>query len=358
MIRIAKPLIGKEEKEAVLRVLNSGCLAQGPEVEAFEKEFAKFCETKYAVATTSGTTALQLVLLSLGIGSGDEVITTPFSFIASSNSILYTGAKPVFCDIEEDTFNIDSEKIEDLITTKTKAILPVHLYGHPADMDKILKIAKKYNLLVVEDACQAHGATIKNQPVGSFGNAACFSFYPTKNMTTGEGGMITFKNKGDYDKAVMLRAHGMKKRYFHEILGYNFRMTDIHASIGREQLKKLPNFNKKRQENATYLINNIKNPKIKLPKTKKNYGHAFHQFTIIIENKNRDDIIKILTKEGIGVGIHYPICINEQPDYLKKGYKSDTPIAKKISRKVISLPVHPGLSKKDLEYIVNMVNNL
>lgn len=357
MIPIAKPIIGKEEKEAVLGVLDSGCLAQGPQVAAFEEEFAKFCAVEYAVATTSGTTALQLALLALGIGPGDEVITTPFSFIASSNSILYAGAKPIFCDIEEETFNIDPEMIESLITPKTKAIMPVHLYGNPANMDKILELAKKHDLFVIEDACQAHGAKINDKLVGSFGNASGFSFYPTKNMTTGEGGMALFKDKAVYEKALMIRAHGMKVRYYHEILGHNFRMTDIHASIGREQLRKLPEFNKKRKENALYLLENIKNPKVGLPRIKKGFSHVFHQFTLKIVD--RDKAIEQLTKLGIGTGIYYPVCLNEQPYYTDAlGYKSDTPIAQEISRQVISIPIHPFLSKVDLKTIVSAVNSL
>lgn len=356
MIPIAKPIIGQEEKEAVLKVLDSGCLAQGPVVEAFEKEFAAFSGAKYAAATTSGTTALHLALLALGIGTGDEVITTPFSFIASSNSILYTGAKPVFADIDEKTYNLDPEKIEKLITPKTKAILVVHLYGLPAEMPKILEIAKKHKFLVIEDACQAHGATINGKKIGSFGDAACFSFYPTKNMTTGEGGIAIFKDKEVHERSLLIRAHGMKIRYHHETLGFNFRMTDIQAAIGREQLKKLPGFNKRRQENASYFLANIKNPKVTLPETPEGYGHVYHQFTIQIEE--RDKSVEKLTHLGIGTGIHYPICINEQPYYKFLDYKCDTPVANKLSRRVISLPVHPSLTEEDLKVVTNAINEL
>ncbi|HBG81389.1 TPA: aminotransferase DegT [candidate division CPR2 bacterium] len=357
MIPIAKPIIGEEEKKAVLKVLDSGSLAQGPEVEAFEKEFAGFCNADYAIAASSGTTALHLALEALGIGEGDEVITTPFSFIASSNSILYSGATPVFADIDEETFNIDPKKIEKLINHKTKAILPVHLYGLAANMPEILKIAEKYDLKVIEDACQAHGAKIDGRPVGSFGDAACFSFYPTKNMTTGEGGMATFKHKETYENALMLRAHGMRIRYHHEILGYNYRMTDIHASIGREQLKKLPGFNKKRQDNAKYFTDNIKNAKIKLPNTPKGYEHVFHQFTIVIND--RDKALDKLVANGIGTGIHYPVGINDQPLYKEMNCSAfKTPISKKVSSHVISIPVHPSLTKKELETIVKTVNSV
>lgn len=368
MISIAKPLIGKEEEEAVLRVLRSSCIARGPEVAAFEKEFAEYCGAAAAVATTSGTTALQLALLALGIGEGDEVITTPFSFIASSNSILYTGAKPVFCDIDPVSFNIDPTKIEDRITDKTKAIMPVHLYGQPADMDEILAIAKKHNLFVIEDACQAHGAVYKGRLTGSLGDAAAFSFYPTKNMGVGEGGMATFRDPEVAKKAMLIHAHGMEPRYYHHMLGYNFRMTDIAAAIGREQLKKLDGFNAARRRNAEYLLGHINNPKVTLPVTLADRDHVYHQFTIKIANPDpekfdildRDRAVEKLTEMGIGTGIHYPLCINEQEYYtLGLGYRPTyTQEAVKVARTVVSIPVHPSLTEDDLKAIAEAVNSL
>ncbi len=238
-VNIAQPQIGKEEIKAVTEVLKSGMLAQGPKVAEFEEKFAKFIGVKCAIATTSGTTALHVALLSAGIGPGDEVITTPLTFIATANAILYTGARPVFVDIDEATYNINPDLIEKVITEKTKAIMPVHLYGQSANMTKIMAVARKHKLTVIEDACQAHGARWKEKKVGSFGIGA-FSFYPTKNMTTGEGGMITTDSKEIYEKACLIRAHGSKVKYYHDILGYNFRLTDIGAAIGIEQLKKLP----------------------------------------------------------------------------------------------------------------------
>ena len=243
MIPIAKPLIGEEEKTAVMNVLNSGMLASGPLTEEFEKKFADYVGTKYAIATTSGTTALHLGLLALGITHGDEVILPAFSFIASANAPLFCDAIPVFCDVDLKTFNIDAEQIKKLITKKTKAIMPVHLYGQAADMDPIEEIAEKYGLHVIGDACQAHGATYNEKQVGSFGDLECFSFYPTKNMTTGEGGMITTNNEEFAELTLSLRNHGREKTkwgYEHGRLGYNYRLTDIGAAIGLEQLKKLP----------------------------------------------------------------------------------------------------------------------
>lgn len=357
-ISIAKPVYGKEEEDAVIRVLRSGCVARGPETVAFEQEFADFCGAGAAVATTSGTTALQLAMLALGIGEGDEVITTPFSFIASSNSILYTGGRPVFCDIDPVTFNIDTTKIEALITDKTKAIMPVHLYGHMAEMDDIMRIAKKHNLLVIEDACQAHGATYKGQRAGSIGDAAAFSFYPTKNMGFGEGGMATFKDPEVAKLALLIHSHGMEPRYYHHMLGYNFRTTDIASAMGRELLKKLPGFNQRRQENASYLLAHITNPNIVLPSTAEGCGHVYHQFTIKVTG-DRDAAVTRLTELGIGTSIFYPVGLNEQEYYTKDlGYECDTPIASEVSRQVISIPVHPQLSEGDLAEIAAAVNSL
>ena len=249
MINIAKPIISDEEIEAVTEVLKSGMLAQGPKVDEFEKKFAEYSEAKYGIATSSGTTALHTALVAAGVERGDEVITTPFTFAATSNSILYSDATPVYADIDPKTFNLNPEKIEEKITDKTKAIVPVHLYGQPADMDPILEIAEKHDLKVIEDAAQAHGSTYKGKKIGSIGDLGCFSFYPTKNMTTGEGGMVTTNDDDLAEKSAMIRAHGESKRYEQSLLGYNYRMTDIAASIGIVQLKSIDKFNEKRNEN-------------------------------------------------------------------------------------------------------------
>src|SRR3989344_6029468 len=266
-IPISKPLIGSEESTAVVNVLKSGKLAQGEKVAEFEDAFAKYCGTKYAVATDNGTSALIVALTAAGIGPGDEVITTPFTFIATANAIIFTGARPVFVDINPETYNIDPPKIEGSITPRTKAILPVHLYGLMADMPTINSIAKNYELVVIEDAAQAHGASIDGKKAGSWGLAGTFSFYPTKNMTTGEGGMITTNDETLAKKARIFRNQGMEKRYYHDVIGYNFRMTDIAAVIGIEQLKKLEGFTKKRIANANYLTKKLStmNPELKTP---------------------------------------------------------------------------------------------
>ncbi|MEI6040049.1 MAG: DegT/DnrJ/EryC1/StrS family aminotransferase [Candidatus Berkelbacteria bacterium] len=360
-INIATPQIGKEEIDAVVAVMKTGMLAQGPKVAEFEEAFAKFIGTKYAIATSNGTTALEVALRAYGIGEGDEVITTPFTFIASANSILYTGARPVFVDIDPETFNINPEAIEKAITKKTKAILPVHLYGSACDMTKIMAIAKKHKLAVIEDACQAHGAQWKEKKVGSFGTG-CFSLYPTKNMTVGEGGMITTNDKAVYEKSLLLRAHGSKVRYYHDILGYNYRMSDMEGAIGTEQLKKLPKFNAARNKNAAYLSKELGKLKgIIVPLAPKNVSHVYHQYTIRVTKDfpiSRDEVLAKLTEVGIGTAVFYPLPVNRQVVYKNLGYKPNTPIADELTSQVLSLPVHPGLSKADLEFIVKTFQNM
>jgi dTDP-4-amino-4,6-dideoxygalactose transaminase len=360
MIPISKVNFGKEEAAAITKVIKSGNLTQGKKVAEFEEAFAKYASTEYAVAVSSGTAALYLSLLSLGIGKGDEVITTPFSFIASANAVLYTGAKPVFVDIDEKTFNINPKLIEQKITKKTKAILPVHLYGQPCDMESIQKIAKKHHLFIIEDACQAHGAMIKQQMVGSFGDLGCFSFYATKNMTTIEGGMITTDNKKLSEKLQLLRNHGSKVRYYHQSLGYNFRMTDLNAAIGLIQLKKLPKFNKIRIANAKYLTRNLeKIETLTVPFIPEQVTPVFHQYTIKLDSTiNREGIIASLDEKGIGADIYYPLLIHQQKLYCALGYKDKMPVAEKASKSVLSLPVHPLLTKADLKKIVSALSAL
>ncbi|MGB9936565.1 MAG: DegT/DnrJ/EryC1/StrS family aminotransferase [Methanobacterium sp.] len=358
MIPIAKPFIGDEEIKEVEAVLKSGMIAQGPKVAEFEQKFASYIGTNYAVATSSGTTALHVALLSAGIGKEDEVVTTPFSFAATANSILYTGAKPVFVDIDPKTYNINPELIEEAITTKTKAIMPVHLYGQPADMSKINKIAEDHNLKVIEDAAQAHGAVYNGIKVGLWGNMACFSFYPTKNITTSEGGIITTNNKDYNHDARALRAHGESERYEHVILGYNFRMTDIAAAIGVVQLKRLDGFNEKRIENAEYLTEHIKRiTGIEPPFVMDNVKHVFHQYTIRISSGKRDKIREFLTEEGIGTGVHYPKTIYKQALYENLGFTADCPNAEKAAEEVLSIPVNPSLSAEDLGKIVSVLED-
>lgn len=355
MIPIAKPLIGEEEKQGVLEVLDSGMLAQGPKVKAFEKAFAQYCGVAHAVATSSGTTALHLALLAHGIGEGDEVITSPFTFVSSANAILFTGAKPVFVDIDSVTFNVNPELLEAAVTPKTKAIMPVHLFGLPADMEPIMTLAEKHDLVVIEDACQAHGAEYDGRRAGSFGTG-CFSFYPTKNMTTGEGGMITTDDEKIADTCRVIRQHGMRRRYYHDELGYNFRMTDVHAAIGLAQMQKLERFNEARITNARFLSEHLTG--ITTPTVPEGRRHVFHQYTIRIPDGRRDLIREELAERGIGTGVYYPVPVHKQRVYLHQGYDKTLPEAERAAAEVLSLPVHPGLSKADLQTIAVALNQL
>ncbi len=365
MIPIAKPLLGDEEIKAVDEVLKSGIIAQGNKVKELEEKFAKFCETGYAIAVNSGTAALHTALKIAGINPEDEVITTPFTFIATANSILMRGAKPIFADIEEDTFNIDPTKINEKITEKTKAIIAVDLYGQLCNYDEINKIAKSNNLIVIEDACQSINAEYNGKKAGSFGDIAAFSFYATKNITCGEGGMVTTSNKEYVEKAKLFRQHGRSTMtdYDYIDLGYNYRMTDISAAILLEQLKKIDLITKKRIENAEYLSKELGKVKgIKVPFVRKGYKHVFHQYTIKVEEDfklSRDKLIEHLNRKGVGAAVYYPKPLHLCSHFRKFGYKEgDFPVAEKLSKQVLSLPVHPHVKKEDLQLIVNAIKEI
>lgn len=369
-IPISKPYIGAEEKAAVMEVLDSGMLVQGPKVAQLEADFCKVVGTKHAIATSNGTTALHVALLSHGIGPGDEVITSPFTFIASVNSIVYTGATPVFADIDPTTFCIDPDQIRSKITPKTKAIMPVHIYGLPCNMTEIMKIAHEHNLIVIEDCAQSIGGAFGGQMTGSFGTG-CFSLYATKNIMTGEGGMITTNDDHVADLAKMIRGHGMKRRYYHDVLGFNFRMMDLSAAIGIVQLGRLNDFTEARRKNARYLNQNIKRVKVPtcnidcaLKGCSTPCGHVYHQYTVRVEDDPgdgslRDSFVQRLTERGVGCGVFYPVPANKQQHMIDLGFgEADVPIAEKLSHQVFSLPVHPSLSQEDLERIVEEVNAL
>ena len=366
MIPSAYPLLGAEEQEAVLRVLASGQLAQGEQVAAFEKRFAALCQVREAVAVSSGTAALHLALLAHGVGPGDEVITTPFSFAATANVILLVGATPVFVDIDPVTFNIDPALVEAAVGRRTKAILPVHLYGNPCDMHRLKAIAGK--LAIIEDACQAHAAKIDGKPVGGFGTG-CFSFYATKNMTTGEGGIVTTNDPAIAERVRLLRSHGQKERYHHTTLGYNQRMTEIQAAIGLAQVEKLERFTEHRIANAMFLTEHLSEV-VQTPVTRPGHRHVYHQYTIRVRG-DRDAWARILQERGIGTGIHYPMAIHQQPFYrehadtfrcLGSGKQNEDglelPVAEAAAKQVLSLPVHPALSEDDLATVVREVRAL
>ena len=347
MIPIASPVIDEQEKAAVLRVLESGILAQGPTVQAFETAFAERVGVRHAIAVGSGTDALLVALLAHGVGEGDEVITTPFSFIASANAVLFAGARPRFVDVRDDDFNIDPDLIERKVTPRTKAIIPVHLYGHPCRMDEIAAIAKRHGLLIVEDCCQAHGASIGGRPVGSFGTA-CYSFYPTKNMTTGEGGMVTTDDDEIAAQARMLRNHGQSERYLHERIGFNWRMTDVAAAIGMAQLDRLQETNDRRRANARRLNEGC--DWVVTPTERAGCHHVYHQYTVRAPER-RDELLSHLRERGVGAVVYYPMPIHRQPVYRRLGYRDALPVAERLSTEVLSLPVHPSLTEHDVDTV-------
>ncbi|MCM8765644.1 MAG: DegT/DnrJ/EryC1/StrS family aminotransferase [Candidatus Omnitrophica bacterium] len=362
--------IKEELKEGWEKVFKKGNFILGEEVKYFEEEFAKYVGTKYAVGVNSGTDALFLGLLSLGIGKGDEVIVPAFTYIATALAVSFTQARPVFVDIEEKTYNIDVSQIEKVVTKRTRAIIPVHLYGHPVNMEPLLKIAKKYNLKIVEDCAQAHGAEYKYQKtripghqstrkVGSMGDLGCFSFYPTKNLgACGDGGMVLTNNKEVYKKLLRLRDYGRKSRYEHIIKGYNSRLDTLQAVILSAKLEKLDKWNEMRRKNAQLYIKCLEeNKDVVLPREESYGKHVYHIFAIRI--KNRDKLCEELRKRGISVLIHYPLPLHLQKVYRELGYKKgDFPVAEKIAGEILSLPMFPHLTEKQIKYICENLTNL
>lgn len=364
-IVVSKPYLDGKERKAVMDVLKSGMLAQGPKVAELEKRFAEKMGTKYCVALNSGTAALHAGLYGLGVEQGHEVITTPFTFVATANPSIMLGAKPVFVDIDEKTFNIDVNKINEKITSKTKAILPVHLYGRCCDMDEINKIASEKNLVVLEDACQSHNAKYKGKHSGNLGHAGAFSLYATKNMMSGEGGLLTTNSEEVCDRTKRFRQHGMRQSgdYAYIDLGYNYRLTDVLASIALVQLDRLDKFTLKRQKNAKYLLRNLAGIKgLVLPNIDKDYEHCWHQFTIRITPEfpiTRDEFVAKLKEQETFVGIYYPKPLHLHPHFQKLGYKEgDFPVAEKLAKEVVSLPIHPLLTKEDLNRMTDVIKSI
>ena len=331
-------------------------MAQGPEVKAFEEEFAQFVGGRRCIAVNSGTSALHLAFLAAGIKAGDEVIVPSFSFAATANSVALAGAVPVFGDIDRRTFNLDPDHVESLITPRTKAIMPVHLYGHIADMDRFEEIGKKHNLTIFEDAAQAHLASLNGRMAGEWGTAASFSFYPTKNMTSGEGGMIVTNDADVEHMCRMLRNQGGVIRYQNEVVGFNNRMTDIHAAIGRVQVTKVKAWTEKRRENAAYLDANLKG--VVTPFVRPGSEHSYHQYTIRIESATseaRDKAIELIKAGGVGCDVYYPTPIHRLPSFSSV---HDLPVTEELVKEVISIPVHPSLTQAELEQIVSVVNDV
>ncbi|OGK61958.1 hypothetical protein A2313_04485 [Candidatus Roizmanbacteria bacterium RIFOXYB2_FULL_41_10] len=362
-ILLSKPIIDKHEEKAVLSVLRSGQLVQGPQVKKLEIKFSKLVGAKYALAVNNGTSALHTALQAVGIGLNDEVITTPFTFVATANSILMTGAKPVFVDIDPLTFNLDPNKIEAKINKSTKAILVVDLYGQPASYLEIIKLAKKHNLLVIADAAQSIGSSYKSNPTGCIADITTFSLYATKNITSIEGGMVTTKNRNYYKIAKLFRHHGQdeEKRYFYSGLGFNYRLTDLQAAIALTQLNRLKKITLKRQQNAHFYNRQLVNIKgiitpYQAPKT----VHVYHQYTLRITEEagfTRDQLQHYLAKKGVQTNIYYPMPLYRFSYLSTKTNLKDFPNTELASRQVLSIPVHPLLTKTERQFIVKMIKS-
>lgn len=360
MIPIAKPFIEEEEVEAVSRVIRSGMLAKGPRVEEFEQQFSAYCNTKHGIAMNSGTAALHAALLALDIGPGDEVIVPAFTFFATASSVCMCGAAPVFADVDPDTFNISVDAVGESMTRRTRAVIGVHLFGQPFEVRPLLDICEERGIPLIEDAAQAHGAEYHGQRTGSLGIAGCFSFYPTKNMTTGEGGMVTTNEPELAARMRQIIDHGQEKKYFHTRIGYNYRMTDMSAALGLVQLKKLDGMNRRRREVASYYTDHVARSGISTPVVAPCMTHVYHQYVVKVTEEcslTRDQLAAYLQKKGIGTAVHYPLPVHRQPVF--SGSKTpDCPVAEKLSETVLSLPVHPLVTDKECRYICETLNEV
>ena len=360
-IPVARPAIGQDEISAVTAVLESGMLAAGERVAEFEKKFADYCGATHAVAMNNGTAALHAALLAADIGPGDEVIVPSFTFFATASSVSMTGAKPVFADVDEKTFCIDPAEVENHITPKTKAVIGVHLFGQPFDVQGMKQVCESHNLTLIEDAAQAQGAMWNSEKAGAMGDMGCFSFYATKNMTTGEGGMVTTSDKALNERLRLIINHGQSEKYLHTRIGYNYRLTDVAAAIGLVQLKKLEKFNTRRRKNAEYFDSHISVKGILLPFVAPGMHHVYHQYVLRLTDEfgmKRADFIEYLKAKGIGSAIHYPIPLHHQPVYARANEPDSCPVSTSLASSVLSIPVHPLLDQKELSYICDVINRV
>ena len=352
-ISLSKMYVDDQIYKVVLNVLNSGRYINGQNIASFEQEFASLCTTKYAVAVSSGTSAILLSLMASGIGKGDEVIVPSHTFVATVSPARFLGATLVYADINPETYTIDPGEVRRKISPRTKAIIPVHLYGHPCDMDPLNELARAQNICVIEDACQAHGAAYKGKKTGSLGNIACFSFFPSKNMTVlGDGGMITTNNDKIAQEVRMLRDHGRTQKYVHEILGLNCRLSEVHAAIGREQLKHLAQWNERRRAIAAQYNAQLRDSGVVIPVEGDWAKHVYYMYVIRV--KQRDKLASYLKEKGIETGIHYPVPVHRQPCL-----KSDVrlPVTEKYVDEILSLPMHPQLTDEQVRYVASEVRN-
>ncbi len=361
-VPIADVDLSQGEIDAAVEVLESGYLRQGPKTEKFEKNFANKVGADHAIAVSSGTAALHLAYLSL-LEDGDEILVPSFSHISTASMVSFSGGVPVFCDLNPRTFTLNLESVEEKVTENTKAIAPIHLFGNACDIDRIREFAQDENLKIIWDAAQAHGTKYKGQDVGSFGDLVCYSFYPTKNMTTGEGGMIT-TNESDLDEKIrLLREHGQTDKYYHPSLGLNYRMTDVEAAIGLKQLEKLDEFVEKRRKNAEYLTEKLTEIEgILPPKVKPEVQHSYHQYTVLLDLEvidcTRDEFVENLDDENVGAAVHYPRPLHKQPVFQERYGDISLPVVEDISNRILSLPVHPQLERGDLKKVVRGVEKV
>ena len=359
-IPIARPVIGDAEISAATDVLKSGMLAQGESVRLFEEEFSEYLGVKHAIAVSNGTVALDLALRALKLPSGSEVISPAFTFIATANCALYQGLRPVFADVDPRTFNIDPEDLQKRITSRTHAVIGVHLYGQPFDVRAVQEICRDRGIALIEDCAQAHGAEFQGRKAGSFATG-CFSFYPTKNMTTGEGGMVTTNDDAQAERLRLLRSHGDTGKYNHVSLGYNYRMMNLQGAIGRVQLARLEQFTARRIANAAVLSSEIRARGLTTPFQSEGVRHVYHQYVLRVEDDapaGREKLMQFLQSKGIGSAVHYPRAVYEQPLYQELGYeKGICPASEDVARRVLSLPVHPSLSESDTHYIAQTINS-
>jgi len=360
-IPVARPAIGQDEISAVTAVLESGMLASGERVAEFERNFADYCGSTHAVAINNGTAALHAALLAADIGQGDEVIVPSFTFFATASAVSMTGAKPVFVDVHERTFNIDPAQVENAVTPRTKAVIGVHLFGQPFDVTGVEQVCESHNLTLIEDAAQAQGAISHGERAGAMGHMGCFSFYATKNMTTGEGGMVTTSDKAFNERLRLLINHGQSEKYLHTRIGYNYRLTDVAAAIGLVQLKKLEKFNMRRRKNAEYFDSHISVKGLLTPEIAPGTHHVYHQYVIRLTDEfpmKRADFIEYLKAKGIGTAVHYPIPLHHQPVYARAEEPDPCPVSTSLAGSVLSIPVHPLLDQKELAYICDTINRV
>ena len=358
-IPVARPFIGEEEIEAVVRVMRSGMLAQGSVVTEFESRFAEYCGAEHAVGVNSGTAALHAALLAVGIGPGDEVIVPAFTFFATASAVSMCGAKPVFADVDPRTFNIDPDSVASLIRPGVRAVIGVHLFGQPFDVRAIRDLCDDSDLLLIEDAAQAHGAESGGRRAGSLADIGCFSFYPTKNMTTGEGGMVTTDDAGLAERIRLLINHGQSQKYLHTAIGYNYRMTNMGAAIGLVQLGRVEGFNERRIHNARYLDRHLAGAGLVTPYTVPDVRHVYHQYVVKIPAGyplSRDEFMSALAERGIGTAVHYPIPVSRQPVYASE--RGSCPVSEDLAASVVSLPVHPLVTDRELEYMCGAIRGL